>query len=448
MLNENKKVGISSVDWRDGQQSLLATRIKTEDMLPILSKMDEVGFDCLEMWGGATFDTAVRYLREDPWERIRLFKAACPKTPLRMFSRGQNLVGYRQYSDDIVEKFTFAAARAGIDIFLIFDGLNDVRNTEVSIKAALAAGKAAEACIMYTVSPVHTLEKYIQIAKEYEAAGVSAIHIEDMAGIITPTEAYRMVSALKKEVSLPLHFHSHCTSGMAYMAYWEAIRAGADVIDCDMSALSMRTAHPPVESFVIALADTPRKTGMDLALLEEINAYMGEMRKKYKEFESEMQGVDTGVVRHQVPGGMLSNLEAQLKAMGLYEYKEAVLQEIYKVRCDYGYPPLATPFAQMVGAQAATNVITGQPYSMLSKESRDYLRELYGRPAGELKPELVALACRDGKSVTERPGSLLPPEWDKLKAEIGDLAQTDEDVLTYALFPEEAREFLKIKYGK
>ncbi len=442
-----KKVGICSLEFRDGQQSLLATRVKTADMLPILPKMDEVGYNSIEMWGGATFDVAIRHLGDDPWDRIREFKKVCKKTPLRMLLRGQNLVGYRQYPDDIVEKFVEHAANAGIDIFLIFDGLNDVRNTETAIRAALKYGKKAEANICYTISPVHTIEKYMQIAKEFEALGVTALHIEDMAGMVTPTEISEVIRAMKRELKIPIHFQAHCTGGMADICYWEAVKAGADVIDCNVSSFSLGAAHPPIESIAIALKDTPYDPGLDLDLLSEINDYFKLIREKYIEFQSKYIGVDVSVLKHQIPGGMLSNLESQLKSMNALDRELEVFEEVHIVHKDFGYPPLATPFAQMVGAQATVNVLMGERYKMLSKESKDYIGGMYGRPAGEINPDLIKRVLGDKPMFTGRPASLLESGWETMKSESAQWARTDEDVLTYAMFPQIAIEFLKKKYN-
>lgn len=441
-----RPIRISSVEWRDGQQSLLATRIRTQDMLPILPKMDEVGYECMEMWGGATFDVAIRYLGDDPWERVREFKKLCKKTPLRMLLRGQNLIGYKQYPDDVVEKFVELAAKAGIDKFLVFDGLNDVRNTETAIKAVLKNGKTAEANICYTISPVHTLEKYVQMAKDYAALGVKVIHVEDMAGMMNPKQVSDVIRAIRKEVGLPVHFHAHCIGGMADICYWEAIKAGACTVDCDVSALSLGPAHPPVESIVTYLKGTGFDPHLDMDLLAEINDYFMKLREKYKEFASKRTGVDISVLKHQIPGGMLSNLESQLKGMNAENRINEVFEEVHKVHKDFGYPPLATPFAQMVGAQATINVLTGQRYKMISNESKTYIRGMYGRPAGEIAPELKAAVLGNDKMITERPGSLIAPGWEKAKAEAAGFARTEEDVMTYALFPELAPAFLQKKY--
>ncbi len=441
-----KAIGISSVEFRDGQQSLLATRMKTEDMLPILAKMDAVGFCCMEMWGGATFDTALRYLDEDPWERVREFKKRVVKTPLRMLIRGQNLLGYRQYPDDVVKLFVQKAAEAGIDIFLVFDGLNDLRNCQTVIQEVKRAGKTVEANILYTVSPVHSIEKYVEIAKEYEKMGVAAIHVEDMAGLMPPGDAYKLVKALKEVLAVPLHIQCHCTGGMADMVYWEAIRAGVDVIDTDISSLSLGTAHPPTESFVAALAGTEHDTGLDMKLLEEINKYFLGLREKYKEFESKFTGVDISVLLHQIPGGMLSNMESQLKQMGMLERIDEVLAEVRRVREDFGYPPLGTPMSQIVGVQATMNVLSGERYKMLSTEAKDYIRGMYGKPPGEIAPVLLDKVIAGGAVITCRPANLLPPGLPEFRAQTKGLAQTDEELLMYALFPLEAAEFLKKRH--
>jgi pyruvate carboxylase subunit B len=445
--SKEKPIKFSSVELRDGQQSLLATRMKTEDMLPIISKMDEVGFVCMEMWGGATFDACLRYTGDDPWDRIRQIKKLASKTPLRMLIRGQNLVGYKQYPDDIVEKFVEKAAEAGIDIFLVFDGLNDLRNCEKVIETVKKNNKKVEGNIVYTESPVHSVEKYVEQAKEWQKLGVSAIHLEDMAGILVPEKAGKIIKAIKKEVNIPVHFQCHCTGGMADIAYWEAIKAGVDVVDTDISSLSLGTAHPPLESLVIALKDTPYDSKLNIDLLKEINDYFLSMRKKYKEYESMFTGVDVGVLKHKVPGGMLSNLESQLKQMNALDRIDEVLDEVHQVFEDLGYPPLATPFSQMCGAQATVNVLTGERYKMIPSEVKTYIKGYYGKSPGEIKSELMEKVLKDEKPITCRPADLLEPEFEKRKSEIGNLAKNDEDVLTYALFPNLAVDFLKKKYN-
>lgn len=438
---------ICSVDLRDGQQSLLATRLSTEDILVILDKMDLVGFDRAEVWGGATFDVCIRYLNEDPWERLRQIKKRMKRTPLSMLLRGQNLLGFRHYPDDIVERFIEKTAEAGLDIFLIFDILNDLRNCETAVKAVKKTGKIAEGQLSFAVGPVYSLDMWARVARQWEDMGVASIHVEDGSGIITPQLSYELITTLKNAVHIPIHLHCHCTGGLADLAYWEAIRAGVDVIDTDMSALSLGTAHPPTESFVVALKDTPRDTGFDLALLEEINKYFITIRDKYQKFESRFTGVDIGVFRHEIPGGMLSNLESQLKQMGVSDKLQQVLDEVHVVRKEFGYPPLGTPMAQIVGAQATANVITGERYKMVPRETKDYFMGLYGAPPGKLDPQIESKVLRSAKRNTCRPADLLQPGFERAKAEIGELARNDEDVLTYALFPNVAKEFLTRKYS-
>jgi pyruvate carboxylase subunit B len=446
-VEKNKKIKFASVEWRDGQQSWLATRVKTEDMIPILPKMDEVGFDSIEMWGGATFDVAIRYLNNDPWDRVREFKKYVKKTPLRMLLRGQNIIGYTQYPDDIVDKFIQKAAEAGIDIFLIFDGLNDVRNTETCFKSAKKYGKRAEANICYTISPVHTIEKYIQMAKDYVAIGAEAIHVEDMAGMVTPAEISEVIRRMKEAVNVPIHFQAHCTGGMADICYWEAIKAGVDVVDCVVSSLALGPAHPPLESLAVGLRGNERDPELDLELISEINDYFEKIKQKYSEFKSKLPLIDISVLKHQIPGGMLSNLEMQLKQMNLSERISEVFEEVHKVHKDFGYPPLATPFAQMVGSQAAFNVIMGERYKMIPKETKEYFRGMYGRFPGPVNEELSYKILGNDKLITERPASLIPPGWDNMIQAAGNLARTEEDVLTYAMFPQIATNFLKNKYN-
>ena len=442
------RIKIVSLEWRDGQQSLLGTRVRTSDMLPILPLMDKVGYESIEMWGGATFEVAIRYLDDDPWERLRRFKELCPKTPLRMLLRGQNLVGYRHYPDDIVEMFVRCAAKNGIDIFVVMDGLNDVRNTESSIKAILKCGKRIVASIPFTLSPVHTVEKYVGIVKQYEELGVHVIELEDMAGMVSPEDAAEMIGAFREALKIPVYYHAHCTGGMADICYWEAIKAGAVAICCNVSSMALGAAHPPVESFVVALRDTPYDTGLDLDLLEKVNDHCLGIREKYREYESKFTGVNIGVLKHKVPGGMLSNLELQLKQMNIEQRQEELFAEVARVSEDFGYPPLATPFAQMVGAQAAMNLSTGERYKVLSTECKRYVQGLYGLPAGPISEGLKKIVLSEGEEmITVRPGSLLEPGWDKAKAECAGFASCDEDVLTYALFPQVAEYFLKKRYN-
>lgn len=444
----SSSVQLSSCDFRDGQQSLLATRMKTEDMVPIMEAMDDVGFACLEMWGGATFDACIRYLGEDPWERIRVFKQHCRKTPLRMLLRGQNLLGYAPYPDDVVERFVTAAAGNGIDIFLIFDGLNDIRNCRKAAETAIRAGKLVEGNIQFTSSPVHTIESFVKTAQEYVDIGATAVHLEDMGGMIDPVTAGRTVRALKENINVPVHYHAHCVGGMTQMAYWEVMHAGADVVDVDVSALALGTSHPAAESVIAALRNTPRDTGLDYTKLLPINAYLKQMRIKYAETLSKLVGVDINVVRHQIPGGMYSNLEFQLKSLNALERLPEVLEEVVRVRRDMGYPPLGTPFSQMCGAQAATNVLTGERYKLISKEIRAYVQGKYGIPPGKVSEELKRRTLKPGEQpISCRPADLIPPAYAAKRAEIDALARCEEDVLTYIMFPEVGRNFLMQKYG-
>lgn len=445
-IGAGKPVKFNSVDFRDGQQSLFATRMTTEEMIPLLSAMDNVGFESMEMWGGATFDVAVRFLKEDPWERIRTFKKYVTKTPLKMVLRGQNLVGYKAYPDDIVEKFVEKAAEAGIDVFLIFDALSDLRNCETAFQAVKKAGKKLEGSIQYNISPFHTIEQFVEDAKNQVKMGVDLLHIEDMAGLMAPGVAYELVSALKAAVSVPIHLHCHCTGGMAEMAYWEAIRAGVDGLDVCVSSMSLGTAHPPVETFITALKDTSRDPQIDVAQFKPINDGFLAVRKNHADFETKLVGVDVGCLQHQVPGGMLSNLESQLKGMNMSHRLPEVLAEVTRVRADMGYPPLATPSSQMCGAQATFHVISGSRYGMISKEMKDYCRGMYGRPPGPISEEFMKKAIGDEKPTFPRPADMLQPGFEAAKKEAGALAKTEEDVLTYALFPQYAAEFLKLKY--
>jgi len=417
-------------------------------MVPILEKMDNIGFECIEMWGGATFDSCIRYLKEDPWDRVRTFKKHVKKTPIRMLLRGQNLLGYTPYPDDVVEKFVTAAASAGIDIFLIFDGLNDIRNCETAARAAIKAGKRVEGNIQFTSSPVHTIESFVKTAHDYINIGATAVHLEDMGGMIDPVTAARTVAAVKAAVNVPVHYHAHCLGGMTDITYWEVARAGADVLDVDVSAFALGTSHPAAESMIAVFKNTPRDTGLDYNQLKEINAYLKGIREKYKEYASKLVGVDINVVRHQVPGGMYSNLEYQLRSMDAENRLEEVLEEVVRVRRDLGYPPLGTPFSQMCGAQAASNVLTGERYKVMLKEVKAYMQGKYGRPPGPVSEELKNKVLKPGEEpITCRPADLIEPGFERLKDEVGPYAKTEEDILTYAMFPKDGLEFLKYKYG-
>ena len=441
----NTPVRFNSLEFRDGQQSMLATRVKTKDMLPFLERMDKIGFENMEMWGGATFDVCIRYLNDDPWERLRKFKAVMKNTPLKMVCRGQNLVGYKAYPDDIVRRFITAAARNGIDIFLIFDALEDLRNCETAFDAALRAGKKVEGSTQYNISPYHTDKKRVENALEQQKMGASALHIEDMAGLMTPGGAYSLVSEMKAALDIPVYLHCHCTGGMAEMCYWEAIRAGVDGVDVTTSPLGLGPSLPAVESLIAALRGTPRDPKIDLSLFNSLNSDFKKLRKKYAEYASELVGVDVGCLQHQIPGGMLTNLESQLKAMNAFDRLPEVLEEAIQVRADMGYPPLATPSSQMCGQQATTNVLSGKRYGSISKEMREYCRGMYGKAPGPLNQELVKKALGEESPISCRPADLIPAGWEQAEKEAGDLAACEEDVLTYALFPTVAPAFLEEK---
>lgn len=445
--NAGTPLKFNSVDFRDGQQSLFATRMTTEDMLPLLDRMDAIGYDSMEMWGGATFDVAVRFLKQDPWERVRLFKQHMKKTPLKMVLRGQNLVGYHAYPDDVVESFVAKAAEAGIDVFLIFDALQDLRNCETAFNAVKKAGKKIEGSVQYNISPFHTTESFVKNALDQEKMGASLIHVEDMAGLMTPQAAYELISALKSALKIPIHLHCHCTGGLAVMAYWEAIRAGVDGLDVCVSALSMGPSLPAIETFLAALKGTSRDPKIDLGQFRSLNDDLKQIRQKYAEFETKLVGVDVGCLQHQIPGGMLSNLESQLKGMGMSARLPEVLEEVARVRADMGYPPLATPSSQMCGVQATFNVMNGTRYALIPSEIRNYCRGMYGMPPGKISEELTQKALGDEKPEFKRPGDMIAPGMDTARQDAGALARTEEDVITYALFPGEAANYLKLKYG-
>lgn len=444
--NASSPVRFNSVDFRDGQQSLFAARFTTEEMLPILEQFDRIGFNYMEMWGGATFDVCVRYLKEDPWERIRLFKKYVKRTPLCMVLRGQNLVAYKAYPDDVVERFIDKAAENGIDCFCTFDALGDLRNCETAFRAIKRAGKKIIGSLQYNLSPFHTIKSFVQNARQQVNMGIDMLHIEDMAGLMTPAAAYSLVSSLRKELSVPLSLHCHCTGGLAQMAYWEAIRAGVDQLDVCVSALSGGPALPPIEALLAGLKGSSREPGIDLAAFYPINEYLKTLRKKHADSETKFVGVDVGCLQHQIPGGMLSSLEAQLRAMKLYDRLPEVLKEVVRVRADMGYPPLATPSSQICGAQAASNVLTGKRYAMVSKEMKEYCRGMYGKAPGQISEELMRAALREEVPMTKRPADNLSPGMEAARQGAEGLAKTEEDVLTYALFPSIAGEFLRSKY--
>ena len=438
-----KKITVTDTILRDAHQSLIATRMRTEDMLPICDKLDRVGYWSLEVWGGATFDACVRFLKEDPWERLRKLRAALPNTRLQMLLRGQNLLGYRHYSDDVVRAFVAKAAVNGIDVFRIFDAMNDVRNLRVAIEAVKAAGKHAQGTLSYTTSPVHTVAAYVEQAKAMQAMGIDSIAIKDMAGLLTPYATFELVKALKAEVDLPVFVHSHDTAGMGSMCQLKAIEAGADHIDTAISSFAWGTSHPGTESMVAALRGTPFDTGLDLELIQEIGMYFHAVRKKYHQFESEFTAVDTRVQVNQVPGGMMSNLANQLKEQGALGRINEVFAEIPKVREDLGFPPLVTPTSQIVGTQAVFNVLAGERYKTITNEVKLYLQGRYGRAPGKVDEQLRKRAIGNEEVIDVRPADLLKPEMAKLREEIGTLAKSEEDVLTYAMFPDIGRKFLE-----
>ena len=437
------KVHITDTVLRDAHQSLIATRLRTEDMLPICGQLDQAGYWSLEMWGGATFDACLRFLKEDPWERLRKLRVALPSTRLQMLLRGQNLLGYRHYSDDVVKTFVARAALNGIDVFRIFDALNDVRNLRVSIEAVKSAGKHAQGAIAYTTSPVHNIPQFVQLAVQFAELGCDSIAVKDMAGLLTPGVTADLFKALRKAVNLPLHLHSHATSGLASMCQLKAVENGCTHIDTAISTFSGGTSHPATESMVAAFKDTKYDTGMDLAYLQQISAYFYEVRKKYKRFESEYTGVDTRVLVNQIPGGMISNLAYQLREQGALDRMQEVLSEIPKVREDLGYPPLVTPTSQIVGTQAVLNVLAGSRYQNITNEVKFYLQGRYGKAPGTVNPIVRQQAIGNEDVIDCRPADLLKDEMETLRDEVGGLAETAEDVLSYAMFPDIARTFLE-----
>ncbi len=438
-----RKIHITDVILRDAHQSLIATRLRTEDMLPACEWLDQAGYWSLECWGGATFDACVRFLKEDPWERLRTLRKALPNTRLQMLLRGQNLLGYRHYGDDVVEAFVAKAAENGMDVFRIFDALNDVRNLETSIKAVKKAGKHAQGTICYTVSPVHSTDAYLEQAKAMAEMGADSIAIKDMAGLLTPAVTAELVGKLKQTLNLPVFLHSHATSGMAPMCQWAAMEAGVDHIDTALSAFAGGTSHPPTESLVASLHDAGFETGLNLELLDKATRHFREVRKKYHQFESDYNGVDTSVLLSQVPGGMMSNLANQLKEQGALDRIQDVFEEIPRVRKDLGYPPLVTPTSQIVGTQAVINVLAGKRYDSITNEVKKYLQGWYGKAPAAVDKELQRRAVGREELVEERPANLIPRELNELREQVGELANSEEDVLTYAMFPDQARSYLE-----
>ncbi len=448
----NAPLGITDVILRDAHQSLLATRMRIDDMLPIAEKLDQVGFWSVESWGGATFDACIRYLGEDPWERIRLLKAAMPNTPQQMLLRGQNLLGYRHYADDVVCRFVERAADNGVDVFRVFDALNDMRNLETAIKAVLDTGKHAQGTISYTVSPVHTMDLWIDLGRRIEDMGAHSICIKDMAGLLKPYDAFELVSRLKSETNMPVHMQSHATTGMSSPTYLKAIEAGIDNVDTAISSMSMTYGHSATETIVAILQGTERDTGLDLSLLEEIAAYFREVRKKYAAFEGGLKGVDSRILVAQVPGGMLTNLENQLREQNATDKLDDVLEEIPRVREELGYIPLVTPTSQIVGTQAVINVLMGERYKNITKETAGLLKGEYGATPAPLDEGLRQKVLEGEAPITCRPADLIEDELESLTMELEDLARDRgiklaesvvDDVLTYALFPQVGLKFLE-----
>ncbi len=446
------KLGITELVLRDAHQSLLATRMRVEDMLPAADRLDRVGYWSIESWGGATFDACIRYLGEDPWERIRKLKAAMPNTPQQMLLRGQNLLGYRHYADDVVRKFVERAVANGIDVFRVFDAMNDTRNLETAIAAVMEQGKHAQGTMAYTVSPVHTIDLWLDLARRIEDMGAHTVCIKDMAGLLKPYVAFELISRMKETLEIPVHLHSHATTGMSTATCLKAVEAGVDNVDAAISSMSMTYGHSASESLVSILEGTGRDTGLDIQLMEDIAAYFRQVRRRYGAFEGSLRGVDSRILVAQVPGGMLTNLESQLREQSAADRLDEVLAEIPRVREDLGFVPLVTPTSQIVGTQAAINVLRGERYASLTRETINLLKGEYGAPPAPLSPELLERLADSEKRITRRPADLLPPEVETLSGELEKLAKQRsfdlaseriDDVLTYALFPQVALKFFE-----
>ena len=440
------KVKITETILRDAHQSLIATRMTTEEMLPMIEKLDDIGYNALEAWGGATFDSCLRFLNEDPWERLRKIKDKAKKTPLQMLFRGQNILGYRHYADDVVEYFVQKCIANGIDIIRIFDALNDVRNLETAINATKKEKGHVQATLSYTISPVHNNESFVKLAKDLENMGADSICIKDMAGLLTPYVAYDLVKDIKAAVKVPIELHTHYTSGVASMTYLKAIEAGVDIVDCALSPLALGTSQPPTEPLVATLAGTEYDTGLSLDKLSDISDYAKTLRDKYLEsglLNTKVMGVDINTLKYQVPGGMLSNLVSQLKQQGKEDKLDEVLKEVPEVRKDFGYPPLVTPSSQIVGTQAVLNVLMGERYKMVTKESKSIVRGEYGSTPVPIDEEFKKKIIGDETPITCRPADMLEPELDKLRAEVAEYIEQDEDVLSYALFDQVAVKYFK-----
>ncbi|MCQ4698128.1 oxaloacetate decarboxylase subunit alpha [Paeniclostridium sordellii] len=441
---------ITETALRDGHQSLIATRLTTEEIIPILETMDKVGYHSMEVWGGATFDACIRFLNEDPWERLREIRKRVKNTKLQMLLRGQNLLGYRNYADDLVDKFIKLSIENGIDIIRVFDALNDVRNIDASMKAIKKYGGHCQCAISYTTSDVHTTEYYLELLKTMESMGADSICIKDMAGVLTPYNAYDLVKKMKSISKLPIELHTHCTSGIADMIYMKAVEAGVDIIDTAISPFSGGTSQPPTESLAVTFSEMERNPGLNMDALLEVAEYFKPIRDKYMEngtLNPKVLITEPQTLNYKVPGGMLSNLLSQLKQQNATEKYEDVLKEVPRVRADLGYPPLVTPMSQMVGTQALFNVLTGERYKLVPKEIKDYVKGQYGKAPAPIDEEVKKKIIGDEEVVTVRPADLLEPEFEKIKLEAGVLAKCDEDVITYALFPQVAPKFLENKYN-
>ena len=453
MINPvSSKLGITEVVLRDGNQSLLATRIKTEDLLPIASALDEIGYWSIESWGGATFDSCLRYLNENPWERLRLFKAAMPKTKQQMLLRGQNLLGYKHYPDSVVSKFINKSSENGIDVFRIFDALNDIENLKFSIKQVKENSKHVQAAMAYTVSPIHDIDYWVDLAKRMEDLGVDSIAIKDMAGILKPYVAFELISKLKGILSIPLHMQTHATAGLSTATNLKAVEAGIDNIDTSISSMSMTYGHSPTESIVASLEDLPRTTNLDLKKFKKISNYFKKIRKKYSQYEGSLKGADTQMLVSQVPGGMLSNLESQLKDLNKSDLLEEVIKEIPKVREDFGFPPLVTPVSQIVGAQALMNVSENKPYETLSKETINLLTGHYGRVPGNVNKEILKKAETEQDSNSQRPADFILDDYEERKKDLknfceqnklNDFSLNEEMLLCFIQFPYSTTDYLK-----
>ncbi len=447
-------LGITDVVLRDGHQSLLATRLRLEDMLPIASAMDQIGYWSIESWGGATFDACIRYLGEDPWERIRALKEAMPNTPQQMLLRGQNILGYRHYADDVVEKFVERAAKNGVDVFRIFDAMNDMRNVRVALESVKKVGKHAQGTLSYTISPVHTMDTWVDLGRQIEDLGADSIAIKDMAGLLNPYDGYELVTRLKNACNIPIHMQCHATTGLSTATILKCVEAGIDNVDTSISSMSMTYGHSPTETVVAILKDSDRDPGLDIVKLEEIASYFRTVRKRYAQFEGSLKGVDSRILVAQVPGGMLTNMENQLREQGAEDRLDEVLEEIPRVRADLGYIPLVTPTSQIVGSQAVLNVLTSERYQSITRETAGVLKGEYGATPAKMNVDLQARVLEGAEVITCRPADLLAPELESLRQEASELLAGNEyslcegnedidDVLTYALFPQTGLKFLR-----